>query len=122
LWGRPGDGLRSLVDGRGVAALDAGVIQARPDLVRGGGGDFDRLAVDGRDLRGLSPDHAMHPVLPLYVDVRWSAGADGSGASDPPGAGATRLGFEMQVRGWSSYLGVGTSPNPHGGIGSLEYR
>jgi mannose-6-phosphate isomerase-like protein (cupin superfamily) len=121
LWGRPGDGLHSLVDARGGAALDAGVIQARPDLVQGGGTDFDRLTVEGRDLRSVSPLHAMHPVLPMHVDVRWSAGADGGGASDPP-VGATRLGFEMQLRGWNNYLGVGVSPNPHGGVGNLEYR
>src|SRR5439155_23696595 len=77
LWGRSGDGLRSLVDSRGVAALDAGVIQPRPDLVKGGGVDFDRVTVDGADLRAVAPQHAMHPVLPLYVDVRWSAGTDG---------------------------------------------
>jgi mannose-6-phosphate isomerase-like protein (cupin superfamily) len=121
LWGRQGDGLRALVDARGAAALDAGRIQARPDLVQGGAGDFDRLAVDGQDLRGVSPRHAMHPILPLYVDVRWSAVPDGSGAGDPP-AGTVRLGFEMQLRGWGSYLAVGTSPNPHGGVGNLEYR
>jgi hypothetical protein len=26
------------------------------------------------------------------------------------------------VRGWDNYLKVGISPNPHGGIGFLEYR
>jgi hypothetical protein len=28
----------------------------------------------------------------------------------------------MVVRGWDSYLSVGRSPNPHGGVGTLEYR
>jgi mannose-6-phosphate isomerase-like protein (cupin superfamily) len=121
LWGRSGDGLRDLVDDRGKAALDAGLLQPRPDLVPGGPDDFARERVDGQDLRGVTPQHAMHPVLPLYLDVRWTAGADGSGAADPAG-GSLRLGFEMQVRGWDSYLGVGTSPNPHGGVGFLEYR
>jgi mannose-6-phosphate isomerase-like protein (cupin superfamily) len=63
----------------------------------------------------------MHPVLPLHLDVRWTAKPDGSGASDPAD-GALRLGFEMQLRGWDTYLGVGVSPNPHGGVGFLEYR
>lgn len=121
LWGRAGDGLAGFVDARGAAALDAGRLQGRADLGFGGGTDFDRLAVDGRDLRSVSPRHLMHPVLPLHVDVRWSAAADGSGAGDPDG-GTTRLGFEMQTRGWNAYLGVGTSPNPHGGVGFLEYR
>jgi mannose-6-phosphate isomerase-like protein (cupin superfamily) len=121
LWGRSGAGLRDLVDDRGKAALDAGLLQARPDLVLGGPDDFARERVDGQDLRGVSPRHAMHPVLPLYLDVRWTAGADGSGTADPVGV-PLRLGFEMQVRGWDAYLGVGTSPNPHGGVGYLEYR
>lgn len=121
LWGHGGDGLREALDTRGKASLDVGTLAPRPDLVPGGGGDFDRAAVDGRDLRTVSPTHAMHPILPLYLDVRWTAGADGSGASDPAG-GTTRLGFEMRVRGWTAYLGVGTSANPHGGVAHLEYR
>jgi hypothetical protein len=28
----------------------------------------------------------------------------------------------MVLRGWEHYLGVGTSGNPHGGVGFLEYR
>ena len=28
----------------------------------------------------------------------------------------------MIVRGWDNFLGAGISPNPHGGIGFLEYR
>lgn len=121
IWGRSGNGLEAFVDARGVAAIQAGRLQGRDDLQLGGASDFDRGAVDGQDVRSISPQHLMHPVLPVYVDVRWSAGADGGGASDPAN-GATRLGFEMQVRGWDAYLGVGTSPNPHGGIGFLEYR
>jgi hypothetical protein len=121
LWGRSSDGLRSQVDARGLAAIEAELVQARPDLVRGTGADFARLAVDGQDLRGVASWHAMHPVLPLYLDVRWSASPDGGGAGDPPN-GTTRFGFELQLRGWDNYLGVGTSPNPHGGVGFLEYR
>jgi hypothetical protein len=121
LWGRSGDGLRDLVDDRGKAALDAGLLQPRPDLVPGGPDDFARERVDGQDLREVSPAHAMHPVRPLHVDVRWTAGADGGGTADPAD-GALRLGFEMQIRGWDAYLSVGTSANPHGGVGFLEYR
>jgi mannose-6-phosphate isomerase-like protein (cupin superfamily) len=121
LWARSGDDLRNFVDARGVAAIDAGRLQGRSDLGLGSGNDFDRLAVDAQDLRSVAPGHLMHPVLPLYVDVRWSASADGTGPSDPSN-GTTRLGFEMQVRGWNAYLSVGTSRNPHGGVGLLEYR
>ena len=28
----------------------------------------------------------------------------------------------MILRGWEHYLGIGMSPNPHGGVNSLEYR
>jgi hypothetical protein len=121
LWGRDGGGLRDQLDGPGRAALDSGVLQPRPDLIRGGAHDFDRLAVDGQDMRGVSPGHAMHPILPFYADVRWTSQPDGGGVSDP-GSGAYRLGFEMMLRGWNGFLGVGTSPNPHGGVGYLEYR
>lgn len=121
LWGRSPDGLRAHVDARGLEALDAGLLQPRADLDLGTADDFSRAALDGKDVRGVSPRHLMHPVLPLYVDVRWHAASDGSGASDPE-QGSIRLGFEMQLRGWDSYLGVGTSGNPHGGVGYLEYR
>jgi hypothetical protein len=121
LWGRSGDGLRDRLDAAGKAALDAGLLQARPDVVTGGGEDFHRDRVTEADLRSVSPQHAMHPINPLYVDVRWTAAADGSGASDPT-SGTTRLGFEMRVRGWDAFLSVGLSPNPHGGVGQLEYR
>lgn len=121
LWGRSGDGLRDLVDDRGKAALDAGLLQARPDVVQGGPDDFRRERVDGQDLRAVAPQHALHPVLPLRLDVRWTASPDGSGAADPAD-GSVRLGFEMQVRGWDAFLGVGVSGNPHGGVGYLEYR
>jgi mannose-6-phosphate isomerase-like protein (cupin superfamily) len=120
LWGRSGDGLRDLLDARGRDALDAGVLQPRPDVVTGDF-DFDRSAVDGQDLRGVATGHAMHPILPLYLDIRWTANPDGSGAADPA-QGTVRLGFEMRIRGWDAYLTVGTSPNPHGGVGFLEYR
>jgi mannose-6-phosphate isomerase-like protein (cupin superfamily) len=121
IWGRSPQGLRELVDARGAAAIDSGRLQGRDDLGFGGGGDFSRAATDAKDVRTISPGHLMHPVLPLHVDVRWTSGTDGSGVSEPV-QGAARLGFEMQVRGWDSYLSVGTSANPHGGVGFLEYR
>jgi hypothetical protein len=122
LWGRPHEQLRGALDVRGQAAVDAGRLVGRPDLVPGGRDDFTREALDGRDARQASPQHAMHPVLPLYLDVRWSAQPDGGGATDPQDGGSHRLGFEMLVRGWEHYLSVGTSGNPHGGVGALEYR
>lgn len=118
LWGREHDGLAGLLGARGQAAVAAGRLAGRPDLVSGGASDFERMAVDGRDMRGVAQGHTMHPIEPLYVDVTWTAQADGGGAADGP----HRLGFEMLVRGWDSYLAVGFSGNPHGGVGTLEYR
>ena len=123
LWGHSGDNLAGLVDDRGKAALASGLLQPRNDIVQGGTDDFAREGISDQDMRLIAPKHAMHPVLPLHLDVRWTANPDGSGATDPPqDAAPTRLGFEMQVRGWENYLQVGTSPNPHGGVGFLEYR
>jgi mannose-6-phosphate isomerase-like protein (cupin superfamily) len=118
IWGRDQGDVRAPLGPRGQAAVDAGSLIGRPDLVSGATGDFERMAVDGRDMRGVSTQHTMHPILPLYLDVRWTAQADGGGASDGP----QRLGFEMMVRGWDNYLAVGSSGNPHGGVGTLEYR
>lgn len=118
LWGRDQDALGGPLGERGQAAVQSGRLVGRPDLVSGGAGDFERMAVDGRDMRGVSSGHSMHPILPLYVDVTWSAQPDGAGAADGP----HRLGFEMLVRGWDNYLAVGLSGNPHGGVGTLEYR
>lgn len=121
LWARSGDGLPDRLDKQARASLEAGILQPRPDVLTGGAGDFARDRLEGLDLRQVSPRHGMHPILPFYVDVRWTAAPDGSGASDPAG-GATRLGFEMRVRGWDAYVAVGLSGNPHGGVGQLEYR
>lgn len=121
LWGRGGEGLREQLGERGRASLDAGLLQPRPDLVTGAANDFARDRLDGQDVREVAARHAMHPLNSLYIDVRWTAQPDGSGAADPAD-GSVRLGFEMRIRGWESYLSVGTSPNPHGGVGFLEYR
>jgi hypothetical protein len=121
LWARSGDGLRDRLDTKGRAALDAGLLQPRPDVLTGGAGDFQRDRLDEQDMRNVATRHGMHPILPFYLDVRWTAGADGSGAADPIN-GSTRFGFEMLVRGWDAFLSVGMSGNPHGGVGGLEYR
>jgi mannose-6-phosphate isomerase-like protein (cupin superfamily) len=118
IWGRDQGELRAPLGERGQAAVDAGSLIGRPDLVSGAPGEFERMTVDGRDMRGVATQHTMHPILPLYLDVTWTAQADGGGVSDGP----HRLGFEMLIRGWDNYLAVGSSANPHGGVGTLEYR
>jgi mannose-6-phosphate isomerase-like protein (cupin superfamily) len=118
IWGRDQGGLRDALGARGQGAVDLGSLVGRPDLVSGGTGELERMAVDGKDMRNVAQQHTMHPILPLYLNVTWTASPDGGGASD----GAHRLGFEMLVRGWDNYLSVGFSSNPHGGVGTLEYR
>lgn len=121
LWGRFDEGLRELLDARGRAALDTGLLRPRPDVVTGLGQDFARERMTGQDARLVAARHAMHPVLPCTVDLRWTAQPDGTGPSDPP-QGTTRHAFEMKLRGWDHYLTVGSSPHPHGGVGFLEFR
>lgn len=122
LWGHDPASLAAELGPRGQASLAAGLLVGRPDLIMGHGSDFTRDDLDGADLRTVAPQHAMHPVVPYYLDVRWTAAADGSGASDPAPGSSVRLGFEMHIRGWANYLSVGESRHPHGGVGQLEYR
>jgi mannose-6-phosphate isomerase-like protein (cupin superfamily) len=119
LWGYPDGDLAARLGPRGQESLGRGVLQARPDLARGAADAFTREALDGRDVREVAPDHVLHPVRPLRCHLRWST-PDG-GAADPAD-GTWTLAFEMVVRGWDAFLGVGTSGNPHGGVGHLEYR
>jgi mannose-6-phosphate isomerase-like protein (cupin superfamily) len=107
-------------DKRGLRSLDAGELIARPDLVQGARGDFDREGKDDIDMRSVSPDCAMHPILPLHVEVAW---ADDTGRVwDSQNGRNYHYEFNMIVRGWNAYLKAGISGNPHGGIGFLHYR
>lgn len=120
LWGYPGADLRTQLDQKGRAALERGELQVRNDLVRGSFADFDRDALNDLYMVQVAPDSSMHPILPLAVELAW---ADESGQIwDSQGGGNYRYAFNMVMRGWDNYLGVGISPNPHGGIGFLEYR
>jgi hypothetical protein len=121
LWGAGAGDLRPRLDTIGRRSLELGLIQARPDLVRGGGPQvFQRDGLDGRHMFDVAGDHAMHPVLPLHVEAafcdhtasRWDS-QDGRNY---------HYEFNMILRGWDNYLGVGVSANPHGGVGFLEYR
>ncbi|WP_437586802.1 cupin domain-containing protein [Sorangium sp. So ce1000] len=120
LWGYPGSNLGPLLDARGAAALDRGELQLRPDLIRGTTSEFNRNTLDHRFIVDVAPDHTMHPVLPLAIELAW---ADASEQTWDSQRGANyRYAFNMIVRGWDHFLRVGPSLNPHGGVGSLEYR
>jgi hypothetical protein len=120
LWAYPGDDLRSRLDADARAAMDRGSVVVRRDLVQGSADAFRREALEGRATPGVSPQHAMHPTLPLRVELAW---ADHTLQHwDSNGGRNYAYEFSMTVRGWDNYLRVGSSLNPHGGLGTLEYR
>ena len=120
LWGYPGQDLRARLDVKGRDAFDRGELQARPDLIHGELGDFHRDVLADRLVAQVHPTHTMHPVLPLHIEAAW---ADANERWwDSNGGRNHHYEFNMVLRGWNHYLGVGISPNPHGGVGFLEYR
>jgi mannose-6-phosphate isomerase-like protein (cupin superfamily) len=120
IWGYPGNDLAGQMDDRGKAALQSGELIVRADLVQGNAGDFNRDSLDGQYVVEVAPQNSMHPILPLEVELAWS---DSAGQAWDSKDGANyHYEFNMILRGWDNYLGVGISPNPHGGVGFLEYR
>jgi mannose-6-phosphate isomerase-like protein (cupin superfamily) len=120
LWSYPPGDLRPVLDAAGQAAFDRGALVVRNDLVQGTRGDFVRDGSNDVYLANVTPGHAMHPVLPLHVECAW---ADESATFWDSRNGANHhYEFSMVVRGWDQYLAAGISPNPHGGVGFLEYR
>lgn len=120
IWPYPGHDLRSKLDVRGKAALDAGELIVRSDLVRGSADELRRESVEDKVMPNVAPDHAMHPVRPLRLELAW---ADPTLTHWDSRQGANHVyEFSMIVRGWDNYLKVGGSLNPHGGTGRLEYR
>ncbi|WP_029583837.1 cupin domain-containing protein [Bradyrhizobium sp. URHD0069] len=124
LWGDHGSDLRAIFssggDERGLASLDRGELITRPDMIRGLRSDFDREGKDDVDVRIVSSDCTMHPLLPTRIEVAW---ADETGQSWDSNEGANyHYEFNMMLRGWDAYLKAGISANPHGGLGFLHYR
>ena len=118
LWGYPGGDLRNKLDEKGQREFDRGAIVARPDLVRSA--DFSREALDGRDVANVSAGAAMHPIQPLHIEMAWAN--ETLNAWDSQNGSNYHYEFNMVVRGWTAYEGVGMSSNPHGGVGMLEFR
>ena len=131
LWGYPGGNLQAHLNPRGRDAVARGELIVRPDLVKGNLAHFQGPAFDGlRDKaksegRGLEMydyegEHAMHPIRPLHVEMAW--GSEDGTLWDSQGGANYHYEYNMSLRGWKNYIGVGHSANPHGGTGSLEYR
>jgi mannose-6-phosphate isomerase-like protein (cupin superfamily) len=120
LWGYQGDNLMGLLDKKGQASLEREEIQVRPDLVHGSLTDFAREGLNGRYMVEVAPTNTLHSILPLHIDLAW---ADSNGTVwDSQNGNNYHYEFNMILRGWDSFLSVGISPNPHGGLGFLEYR
>lgn len=120
LWGASPTDLREHLGSRAQKALDRGELLVRPDLVLGGSAEFERHGLDGRKMVEIAPGHCMHPILPLRVEVAW---ADAQASTwDSRGGANYRYEFSMILRGFEHFLEVGISPDPHGGVGFLEYR
>ncbi len=119
-WGYPGQDLRSRLDVKGRNAFDSGELVVRPDLVFGQMSDFDRDVLTDKYVAQVFPGHTMHPVLPLHMEAAWTNSSQT--VWDSRNGLNYQYEFNMVLRGWNHYLGVGMSPNPHGGIGFLEYR
>lgn len=120
LWGTGNSSLRSLLDARGQAAWDRGEIQLRPDIITGNPAAFTRELVSNRDMRTVDPSSVFHPILPLHLEVAWTTLLQD--AWDSQGGANYHYEFNMVQRGWEQYLQTGISPNPHGGLGFLEFR
>jgi hypothetical protein len=125
-----GDDFSGMLGPKGMESFRRGALLGRPDLVRGGMGDFRGTHFDnayaavryasGLQLFDYVPDHTMHPLRPLHVELAWNS-ADGK-SWDSKGGANYHYEFCMSLRGWHSYLGIGVSDEPHGGVGKLEYR
>jgi len=119
-WGYPGNDLRSQLDDKGRNSIDRGELQVRTDLVHGNISDFNREGLNDRLMTQVAPTNTMHPILPLHVELAWADFTEK--VWDSQNGANYHYEFNMIMRGWDNFLGTGISPNPHGGIGFLEYR
>jgi mannose-6-phosphate isomerase-like protein (cupin superfamily) len=119
-WGYPGSNLFDILGDKGKAALTSGELVVRTDLVKGNLNAFNRNSVADLDMRNIDPSNTMHPILPLHLELAWTDQTERFW--DSKNGQNYQYEFNMILRGWDNYLKVGVSPNPHGGVGFLEYR
>lgn len=121
LWGYTGQDLNSQLGEKGRQALQDGLIQVRNDMVYGHPDEFSRDAVAETALMyNINPGHTMHPIFPLHVELAFSN--EDATVWDSQFGENYHVEFNMILRGWGSYVQGGVSPNPHGGVGYLEFR
>lgn len=132
VWGYDGTAsLRSLLDEKGRQAIDRGGLVSDPQLIPGSIADFQvetlqaiaaqqNQSVESLRLAKINTDHAMHPVLPLHVELAWAN--EGLTEWDSQNGNNYQFEFSMLFRGWTNYISGGVSPNPHGGVGFLVFR
>lgn len=131
IWAYDQGNLAGLLDAKGFAAFQRGELIARPDLVKGNllefegpafDAELDKAKAEGRsfEMFDYAVQHAMHPIRKLQIELAWSNKA--GDRWDSQGGTNYRYEFAMVLRGWRNYLAAGSSPNPHGGTGSLEFR
>jgi mannose-6-phosphate isomerase-like protein (cupin superfamily) len=105
---------------KGQNSVKRGALLFNDELVSGSTADFARYKLTELPVKKVASEDAMHPINPLRLELAWS---DEAGQIwDSQGGTNYVFEFNMQVRGWDNYLAVGSSSNPHGGIGQLEYR
>ncbi|MFM6320720.1 MAG: hypothetical protein ACKPGT_11475 [Microcystis sp.] len=120
IWGYPGSDLSTLLDSKGSESLQRGELVVQNALVHGNIYDFARENLNDLHMMNVAPTNSMHPILPLHIELAW-ASFDEQKWDSQNGANY-HYEFNMILRGWDNFLGTGISPNPHGGIGFLEYR
>lgn len=120
IWGYTGPDLHGILRGDSLQALNSGALLVDPFLMTGNIADFEQEKVTDRDMRSVSPECTMHPILPLHIECAW---ADSTLTHwDSQGGENYHHEFNMKLRGWDNFLAAGTSTNPHGGLGLLDYR
>ena len=132
IWADPGRDIRQHLDPtKGQPAVDRGAIVVRPSLVRGTldvfqGPAFDQVRDEaktrgaGVEMIDYAVGHTCHPTRPLRLELAWAT--EDRQRWDSLNGQNYRYEFCMSFRGWRNYLAVGQSENPHGGVGTLEYR
>lgn len=119
-WGYPGNDLDSLLDTKGLAALQRGELVVQTALVHGNINDFAREKLNDLYMVDVASGNSMHPILPLHIELAWTNFSEQ--IWDSQNGANYHYEFNMIQRGWDNFLGTGISANPHGGIGFLEYR